>query len=542
MTLRSRRCALLLVAGLLWPAAELPAQDASRVRTLPMPVLGGEGYDRRRLSQLLGDSANETPDRVSLSTLLAHTPAWNANRLTILGPVLRFVNNSALPFSLNEGTLWAGQGANVFATVGVAAKLGPVHIIIAPEFARSANGLFQVIPYPQGDAANRSIWANPFHPPPSSVDLPLRFGDRPLEGFFPGQSSITVDLSAISVGASTENEWWGPSLRNALVISNNAPGFPHAFVRTRDGIRTRAGTFRGQWLLGTLAESDFFDRTPGNDRRSISGLMVSWTSRADSGLTLGLSRAVISTTALGRIPFGAALDVLRDVGRPNAVATDAATGHHDQVLSLFGRWLVPRAGVAVYGEWARFEQPSSLRDLFEFPGHSQGYTVGLEWARRIRPGALRIQAEATYLEPDPSLRLRPVGISYTSAAVPQGFTNRGMTLGAAIGPGSSSQYFAADLFGLKYRAGLFAGRIRWDNAVLWSPIVPEVKKEDVSIFGGVCASVTYAGVRAEMRLTRALRIDYLFQDKIENPAMGTHAGVDIRNTTLALTLSSAIIR
>lgn len=542
MSLRSRRCAVLLIAGLWWPAAALPAQDAPRVRVLPMPVIGGEGEDRRRLGQLLGDSANGTPDRVSLSTVLTHTSAWQENRLTILGPVFRFVDNSALPFSLNEGTLWAGQGTNIFATIGVAARLGRLHIIVAPEFARSANGLFQVIPYPQGDPANRSIWANPFHPPPSSIDLPLRFGNRPLQGLYAGQSSVTVDLSAVSVGAATENEWWGPSRRNALVISNNAPGFPHAFARTRDGIRTRVGTFHGEWLLGTLAESDFFDRNPSNDRRSISGLLVSWTSRADSGLTLGLSRAVISTASRGRIPFSAALDVLLDVGRPNAVAADAATGHRDQAMSFFGRWLVPKAGVAVYGEWARFEQPASVRDLLEFPGHSQGYTVGVEWARRIRPGTLRIQAEATYLEPDPSLRLRPVGTSYTSAVVPQGFTNRGMTLGAAIGPGSSSQYVAADLFGLNYRAGLFAGRIRWDNAVLWSPIVPEVKKEDVSIFGGLSASVTYSGVRAEVRFTRALRIDYLFQDKIEDYALGTHAGVDIRNSTLALTFSSTIIR
>lgn len=512
------------------------------MRVLPMPVIDGEGGDRRRLDQLLGDSAIGTPDRISLSTVLTRTSAWEANRLTILGPMLRFVNNSALPFSLNEGTLWAGQGANVFATVGVAAKLGPVHIVVAPEFARSVNGLVQVIPYPQGDPANRSIWANPFHPPPSSVDLPLRFGDRPLEGFFPGQSSVTVDVRAISFGAATENEWWGPSTRNALVLSNNAPGFPHAFVRTRDGIRTRAGTFRGEWLLGALAESDFFDRNPDNDRRPISALLISWTSRTDSGLTLGLSRAVISTMARHSTPFSAALDVLRDVGRPNTVATDAATGHRDQVLSLFGRWLVPKAGTAVYGEWARFEQPASLRDLLEFPGHSQGYTVGLEWARRIKPGTLRIQGESTYLEPDPSLRLRPVGIGYTSAVVPQGFTNRGRTLGAAIGPGSSSQYLAADLFGRRYRAGLFAGRIRWDNAVLWTPIVPEVKKEDVSIFGGASASVTYVGIRAEVRYTRALRIDYLFQDKIEDYALGTHAGVDIRNSTLALTFSSTIIR
>lgn len=542
MSQRSRSYVLFLIAGLWWPAGTLPAQDAHRLRILPMPVLGGESEERRRIGQLLGDSVNETPDRVSPSTVLSRASARKRNGLVLLGPVYHAVENSSLPFSLNEGTLWAGKGRNSIATIGIAANLGPLHLVLAPEFARSTNGAFQTIPYPQSGLANRSVWANPFHPQPSSIDLPLRFGDLPLQGFFPGQSSISVDLSVISAGAATENEWWGPATRNALVISNNAPGFPHAFVRTRDGIRTKAGTFRSEWLLGRLDESDFFDQMRNNDRRSISGLLVSWTSRADSGLTLGISRAVVGTTVLGKISVSDAGDVFRDVGRPNSVTSDAARGRRDQMISLFGRWLVPKAGAAIYGEWARFEQPASLRDLLEFPGHSQGYTVGVEWARRVTSGVLRIQGEATYLEPDPSLRLRPVGISYTSAVVPQGFTNRGMTLGAAIGPGSSSQYVATDLFGVRYRVGVFAGRIRWDNAVLWTPIVPDVKKEDTSIFAGVGASVTYFGIRAEIRFTRALRIDYLFQDKIANTALGTHAGVDIRNSSLALTFSSALIR
>ncbi|MBM3854686.1 MAG: capsule assembly Wzi family protein [Verrucomicrobia bacterium] len=534
--------AILLTWALCGAAAALPAQQAPRVRILPMPVIGGEGEERRRIGQLLGDSANDTPDRLSPSTLLAHATTWTRDRFTILTPSIRTVSNSALPFSLNEGSLWAGRGLSTLAVGGFAARLGSVHLVVAPEFTRSENTRFQVIPFSDVDPTKWSIWANPFHPLPSSIDLPLRFGDQPLQRTTLGQSSLTVELPAVAVGVATENEWWGPSTRNALVLSNNAPGFLHAFVRTRHGIRTRAGTFRGQWLLGELRESDFFDRNADNNLRSMSGFLLSWTSRADSGLTLGLSRAVIATASPNAFPFGAAFDVLRDVGRPNTVATDRPTGNRDQLFSLFGRWLVPKAGFAVYGEWVRFEQPASLRDFLEFPGHSQGYTVGIEWARRSKLGALRVQGEATYLEPDPSLRLRPVGISYTSAVVPQGYTNRGMSLGAAIGPGASSQHLAADFFGAKYRAGIFFGRIRWDNAVLWTPVVPDVKNEDLSLFGGASASLSLYGVRAEVRFTRALRLDYLFQDKIHDYARGTHAGVDIRNSTLALTFSSTVIR
>ena len=43
------------------------------------------------------------------------------------------------------------------------------------------------------------------------------------------------------VGISNENQWWGPGISNALILSNNAPGFPHAFVRTAHPWKTPLG-------------------------------------------------------------------------------------------------------------------------------------------------------------------------------------------------------------------------------------------------------------------------------------------------------------
>ena len=73
------------------------------------------------------------------------------------------------------------------------------------------------------------------------------------------------------------------------------------------------------------------------------------------------------------------------------------------------------------------------------------------------------------------------------AASPQGYTLRGQGIGAAIGPGASSQWLAGDYVAPGWRAGLFLGRIRWDNDALY--LVPSTTEKrlahDVSLFGGI---------------------------------------------------------
>jgi hypothetical protein len=507
-------------------------------------TLGSQAEDRLRLGQLLGENGTSGYLIRSASSLSPNARTNPALRMSIVLPELRLVDNSALPFSLNDGGMWSGRGMNMLLAAGIVFRAGKVTLTLAPQLTTSANRPFQVIPYRQDSLPRRSVWANPFHGPASSIDLPLRFGDRPLQRIDAGQSSLSVSAGSVAFGFATENIWWGPGIRNAIVLSNNAPGFPHAFLQTGKGLHTRVGTFEAQWIIGRLSESDFFDADKTNDARSLSGAVIVWTPPSDSGLSLGMSRTVFAPASNRGFPVGAVFDVLRGVGHPNtSSARDTTAPGPDQVFSFFGRWVFPAAGLEIYGEWARFEQPLSLRDLLVSPGHSQAYTLGLQWARALSSGRrFRLQAEGTYLEPDPSIRVRPVATSYTSRSVIQGYTNRGRTLGAGIGPGSSSQWLAADVFGTTATFGVFAGRIRWDNAALWDPIVPQPKNEDVSLLGGLRGSMRVRGVQVLVEYTHAIRLDYLYQDRIANDAAGTHAGVDIVNRTLSFTLSAAPAR
>jgi hypothetical protein len=508
----------------------------------PIVAIGSDADDRARVAQLGGSSATDITMLRSMSRLSATFDSTTKWRFGFAIPEVRAVRNSGLPFSLNDGPLWAGRGWSRSITPAVIARTGWATLILAPSFVSSDNERFQVIPYPQVGRSPRSVWANPFHPLPESIDLPLRFGDQRVHSASFGQSSLTVNARGVAVGIASENLWWGPGIRNAITLSNNAPGFPHLFLQTRQPLHTRAGTFDAQWVVGQLSDSHFFDSTSTGTRRTLSGLAATWTTPFDSTLTLGIARIVMSsTTPRHGFPF-AAFDVLHSVGHLNTdTLAPVPSPARDQITSLFGRWLYPAAGFEAYAEWARFEEPLSLHDFLEFPGHSEGYTLGFQWARPVSHGrTFRLQSEASYLEPDPSLRLRPVAVTYTSRGVPQGFTEQGQMLGAAIGPGASSQWLAADVLDAQWRLGPYLGRIRWDNGTFEEPIVPLFKRPDVSLFAGLRGGVTWRGVDLLVDFTHAARFNYLFQTYIV-PGTNRTQGVDLINNTLSVTVSTARI-
>ena len=538
LTSSERSAAFALAALLSLPAIAYAQQVAA---PLPLVTLSSDAEDRLRLAQLHGVSSDgyliRSPSRLSPLTQRSDT-VWY---IGIVAPELRAIHNSGLPYSLDDGPVWAGRGWSEAITAGAFLASGSARLIIAPTFVSEQNELFQVIPYSQGLVPHRSEWANPFHPLPESIDLPIRFGDRRREYVDPGQSSLTFDAGAMSFGAASENLWWGPGIRNAITLSDNAPGVPHLFLQTRHPIHTAAGAFDAQLIVGQLSESGFFDDSSANNSRSLSGLAVTWTPAFDTAFTFGAARLVMGTRHNGAVPIAAASDVFRDVGHPytDTTTADAPSGR-DQITSFFGRWVLPSAGFEAYAEWARFEEPLSLRDLLEFPGHSEAYTLGFQWAHDIRADrTFELQSEASYLEPDPSLRLRPVATTYTSRDVPQGFTQRGQALGASIGPGSSSQWLAGDLFAPTWRVGAYLSRIRWDNGVLFEPIVPQFKRQDVTLLAGLRAGVSWRGVSAMLDFAHGARFDYLYQAYALSP--DHTGGIDLINNTLSLTLSAGAL-
>ncbi|HLL82907.1 MAG TPA: capsule assembly Wzi family protein, partial [Longimicrobium sp.] len=491
--------------------------------------------DRHRIGQLLGE---EPTAGYLLRTLSGTAPAPRG--VSVVLPEARVVWNSALPFSLNQGGMVAGRGSSVRLSGGVRAERGALSLTLVPVLITEENASFDLRPYSEDQS--RHELSSPWHWGTESADLPSRFGRSRRNRMGLGESSVSARAGAVRGGASTESQWWGPGVRNALVMSNNAGGFPHLFLGTSRPVRTRLGSIEGRWIVGRLSESAYFD-TLSNDQRTLAGIVATLQPAFDEGLTVGVSRTVYG-------PSGSplrAFDVFRGgIGHPNVIDEDAPPPdpdaplpgyERDQVFAVFARWVFPAAGLEAYGEVARTDEPSSLRDLLVEPQRTQGYTLGLQWARPAREGIVRFQGEATMLEQTDRYGKRLASF-YSSRTVPQGYTHRGQVLGAAIGPGASSQWAAADFIRPEWRAGAVAARIRWENDALYR-LGPtrNFHSHDVSTLLGARGGRRVRGMDVSGELLFALRRNYLFQNVARR--IDDVDGVDIRNRTLTLAVSPA---
>ncbi|CAN5793832.1 hypothetical protein BH23GEM5_BH23GEM5_30230 [soil metagenome] len=556
----------ILVLAVTVPSRSAPAQVADTIlqreavaradtltyvpgRVHALVTVGGAADDRLRLGQILDTaSAGGYLIRSPSSITPALRRDGEVGRWSAVAPEMRLTWASSLPFSLNNGAMWEGRGASAQFMTGLRAEYGPVSLILAPQLVYAQNRRFATLAPALREPLNgRIAFSSPWVTDTALIDLPIRFGDEALVRLDPGQSSLTVTLPVVATGVATENQWWGPGIRNAIVMSNNAPGIPHFFVRTASPLRTPIGAIEAKWMVGALRESLFFDTIATNDLRSLSGAVVTLQPRWERDLTLGLARVVYApANGLGDV-LGASGNVFGRWERRAAVNDTSWTPRTEQILSLFGRWIFPADGFEAYAEWARHELPVSFADLLRAPNHTQGYTVGLQWARPLQKGAFRIQAELTNLEQSATFKQRAVDTYYTSRVIPQGYTHQGQVIGAAIGPGSSSQWLAGDYLASRGDVGLFLGRIRWETDALYASRSPAEFRDfrsfhahDVSVLAGVRGGYNLGGFRADAEFVLEKRYNYLFQNS--DRGFGATGAVDIINPSLRFMLSPVVPR
>lgn len=456
--------------------------------------------------------------------------------------------NSSLPFTTNYNGLWAGRGFNVRALGGIELRWTHARVVLAPQLALAQNAGFSIAPPPfyepqvaSGYSPFSSRWnVTSSFATPYSIDLPSRFGDEAHLRLDAGESGAWVNLRGAELGVTTEHAWWGPGIRNALVLSNNAPGFVHAELRSRAPISTPLGELEARWLVGSVKESDYFSQDPFDNRHSVSAAAVTLIPRFDDRLTIGLTRLVLGPLTSAR-PLRA-FDVFRSVGQPNGrpLADTSRVGSFDQVASLFLHWVIPQDSFAVHMELGRAAEPVSLRDLLTDINYSLGYTLGAEYMRSVgRDRALRLQLELTNLEQSSTYLHRPTPSWYTSRSVRQGFTNDGMTLGAMIGPGSSSQWLAADVVTPTWWGGAFVERIRTNtDAFLVFPFPDGLGfcEFDVTLAPGVRGSGSLARLgRVHVEARLATRFNAFFNN-VSGCPVGP-ARRDVHNGVLAVTFS-----
>ena len=372
-------------------------------------------------------------------------------------PVTKLTYNNNFPLGQNDGALWQGRGTNTIISAGGYVSYGPISASIRPNFIYSSNQDFTLSRWPSPDGI--SEYGYEF----SLIDYPQRFADEPIKKIDPGQSWIRAEYNEFSIGLSTANMWLGPAIYNPVLLSNNAPGFPHFFIGTHEPYSTKIGSFEGKLFWGRLKESDYFDEDNSNDLRYLNGVVFTYSPSFAEGLHVGFSRMFVKPVTDSGLSFGDYFLALQRMKHDPSSDIDRL-----QMTSLFSRWKVPDYGFEFYMEWTRNSAPESFRDLLLEPEFSRVYTLGFVKRFTLAPEHwLTLNFEMTQLERPRSVEFRYSQPIYRSDAVIQGYTNEGQIMGAGIGPGSNSQkvhlsyYLPYGMFGVSFN------RIVHDNTRLY---------------------------------------------------------------------------
>lgn len=458
----------------------------THAQTVPvgLPVL--EDYFRQQ--QLLGkvDSAISFTIRPIAAQALGqrdylHYPdssrtdiVWESRyghgHLQLLPVVWQNQLNTAYPYGWNDGPMIPARGMQTYLSTGFFAKYRWLSVQFKPEWVAAQNRVYEGF---GGEQGPNGAWYNYYG---NRIDLPELYGEGMYSKAYFGQSNVRLTLDPISVGFSTENLWWGPGLRNSILMSNTAPGFKHVTLNTSKPIKTYIGSFEGQVVGGHLAQSGFPSSLLGDTARHwrhvvkkpdgwryFSGITLNYQPKWISGFFVGLIRTYTTNQQdMGKgvryyAPFLEAFS-------KNKLAEEGSSDdgiRRDQMLSFFFRYVIPKAEVEFYGEYAKNDHNWDARDGMAQLDHTRAYTVGL---RKLVPlynrwgGYLQLAGEVTQLAVTNTQGIRSAAPWYIHGGVRDGYTHRGQLLGAGIGPGSNMQTVQVSwVSGLK-QVGLLAER------------------------------------------------------------------------------------
>ncbi len=385
---------------------------------------------------------------------------------------------SAYPYGWNDGATIPARGYQMYASAGIFAQYKFISVQLNPEFVYAQNRRYEGYGGAAGPDRN---WYSRIG---NRFDAPELFGNGSYSKVYPGQSSVRLTYKGASLGFSTENIWWGPGRRNAIIMSNNAPGFRHVTLNTTKPINTIIGSFEGQIVGGRLEASGYpasllgdtsvhsaYQRERRGDWRYFSGMVLSYQPKWIPGFSLGFARAFTIYRDDMNDSFGAYFPIFGGVSKNSVTNNDGSENlPSDQVISLFFRWVLPAAHFELYGEYGRNDHAWDGRDGVVQLDHTRAYIFGL---RKLVPlnetqeTYLQIAAEITQMGVTNTNRIRSAGPWYMHGH--HGYTHRGQVLGAGIGPGSNLQ--SLDLGWVKgmKQAGLRVERFTHDEdfANLW---------------------------------------------------------------------------
>jgi hypothetical protein len=389
-------------------------------------------------------------------------------KVGVYEPSLKITANSDLPYGENNEAAWYGRGLNTEFKGGVWITSEYLTITFRPQFVSQANMDFEEPRFIPTDQDGNFLYVA--EAIGNIIDRPFRFGSESFNTMSIGYTSVRLHYKMAEAGVSNEPLWWGPMSRYPLLLSNNAPGMRHFFAGTRSPLRIPyIGKLELKWLGAFPEDSDYFIYQPEEERkdRFMTGINISYSPAFAHNLHFGFSRVVHTYLEDGRLTgedFGMIMDpfLLKNFLDTRGPLDNLKPRNH--LNSIYARWIWPESRIELFGEFYREDFAYDSRDLLMEPQHNSGYAFGLQ---KLFDAPLanfyKAHIEFTNMTPSYLQEVRPQNYFYTHPLIRQGHTHRGQVLGAAIGPGSNSQFFSLDAYGDKGRLGIFVRRLA-DNS------------------------------------------------------------------------------
>lgn len=361
-------------------------------------------------------------------------------------------NNNNLPIGFNDGNLLPNVGLQQKASIGAQFNWGPLSIHLQPEWVHAQN--LPATPFVD-DISQVNYRRNFYWYIRNKIDNGTNLGNQPFQRLFWGQSSVRLNSKNISLGLSTENLWWGPGVRNSLLLTNNASGFMHLTLNSIKPLQTKLGTFEFQAIVGNLDSAisqpiDFnnlplgtsFIEQKSNNKRGIAGYYLSWKPKWVKHLYIGLGGMTYFYKDKPAIQQSS--NILSNENKQCAAS----------LSSVFFRYAIPSENAEIYLEYGRngkfFAPINIIGDTIP-----TAYSVGFRKLFKLTQKklskdqpAIMLGLELTQLQlPDNRLIFNAADVRgiprtnswYTHPYIKQGYTQQGQVLGASIGPGSNSQ-------------------------------------------------------------------------------------------------------
>jgi hypothetical protein len=522
---------LLLIAQSLYLSAQ----------TLPVGLLPNL-EDNVRRQQLLGNDTSKrsfiirplflsATDELKYGDADSHinlrTSIWSSKNekigLYALPITLQQQYNSHHPYGVNDGAMIPSKGYETMLSAGVFFKAGPLTVQLRPEYVFAQNAKYPILT----DYNQPASLINNYYVYQNSVDAPTTYGNGTYSKLDWGQSSVRLNFGAASIGISNENLWWGPGRYNALLMTNNAPGFKHLTLNTLRPVQTFIGSFEGQLIAGKL-ENSGFDQPIGSPYKAksqtwryLNGMVITYQPKWVPGLYLGFDRTFMAyhtdVNSFGDyLPVFSFLTKAAYAKDSNSNTEDAK--NRDQRISFFMRWVWPESRSEIYFQYGREDHSWNGRDAFLEPEHSRAYVAGFRKLMPLKQKTnefIQVGLELSQLESSNSNEVRAAGYWYSHSQVLQGYTNKGQFLGAGGGPDNTQTFDVAWVKALK-RIGLVIER-RVHNNDLYNRAFTATKDSrrkwvDLSAIGQFDWTFKKFTLNAEMGLIKSFNYEYFLPD------------------------------